>query len=207
MRAVLIGEAPILEMTLKLIFKEFKDPDVVLDVVGRADNGCDGIKLIHALRPGLIIVDADKISTNTFEMFKKIKGISENAKVVLFSTLNPEHLKNQLFVVALDRRNSIEKCIKQFKLALSTSFSHPKNRLIQSKYHNAINNPYSLALLSARETLVLKHLALGEKNHEIAEKYNLSPKTISTYKYRITKKLGAQTIFDLRDFAIINNLI
>lgn len=166
-RTVLICEAPTLEMTLKSIFQEFKDIGIAFDIVGRHDNGCDGIKLIHALRPDLIVVDSNENSINTFKTIEKIMNTNGDAKVVSFDTLSPEHLKNQLLCsgadLCIDRRNSIEKCIKQFKLARSTSFSHPINRLIQSTYHNAIKNPYSLALLSSRETLILKHLALGKK--------------------------------------------
>ncbi|PTT45133.1 hypothetical protein DBR09_16400 [Aeromonas sp. HMWF016] len=61
--------------------------------------------------------------------------------------------------------------------------------------------------LSTRELLILKHLAQGERNIDIAKRYTLSDKTISTYKQRITKKLNIKTMFELREYVIKNKLI
>ncbi len=51
--------------------------------------------------------------------------------------------------------------------------------------------------LSTREVEVLKMLANGKRNKEVAEGLNLNEKTVSTYKARLMKKLNVDNMVDL----------
>ena len=64
-----------------------------------------------------------------------------------------------------------------------------------------------MASLSERETEVLKLLALGHSNKEIAEKLYLSVKTVETYKARVMEKLGLTTRTALVRFALKHDLL
>ena len=61
--------------------------------------------------------------------------------------------------------------------------------------------------LSTREMQVLRRLALGYTNREIADTYSISVKTIDTYRRRLLKKLNLRNNADLSRFAIQNRLI
>jgi DNA-binding NarL/FixJ family response regulator len=61
--------------------------------------------------------------------------------------------------------------------------------------------------LSTRELQVLRRLALGNTNREIASAYHISIKTVDTYRFRLLKKLNLRNNADLSRFAIQNNLI
>lgn len=61
--------------------------------------------------------------------------------------------------------------------------------------------------LSDREKNVLKLVAKGMTNKEVAEALFLSPHTVITHRKNITKKLGIQTVSGLTVYALINNLI
>ena len=62
--------------------------------------------------------------------------------------------------------------------------------------------PSPVDLLSTRERQVLKHLAQGCTNHEIADVYQISVKTVDTYRLRLLKKLNLRNNADLTRFAI-----
>jgi DNA-binding NarL/FixJ family response regulator len=64
-----------------------------------------------------------------------------------------------------------------------------------------------LDLLSNREIQVLRCLALGQTNREIAEAYGLSIKTVDTYRSRLLTKLNLRNNAELSRFAIQNRLI
>jgi DNA-binding NarL/FixJ family response regulator len=64
-----------------------------------------------------------------------------------------------------------------------------------------------LETLSMRELQVLRRLALGNTNREIARAYHISIKTVDTYRSRILKKLDLRNNADLSRFAIQNGLI
>lgn len=61
--------------------------------------------------------------------------------------------------------------------------------------------------LSMRELQVLRKLAIGSTNREIATSYNLSIKTVDTYRSRILKKLNLRNNAELSRYAIQNKLV
>ncbi len=63
------------------------------------------------------------------------------------------------------------------------------------------------SLLSDREIEVLKTIALGYSNKEIADELFISTNTVITHRKNITDKLGIKTIAGLTVYAIINSLI
>jgi DNA-binding NarL/FixJ family response regulator len=64
-----------------------------------------------------------------------------------------------------------------------------------------------LATLTERERTVLRYLAKGHSNKEIAETLSVSNKTISTHKSNILSKLGLRNLVDLAAFAKAHRLI
>ena len=61
--------------------------------------------------------------------------------------------------------------------------------------------------LSTRELQVLRELAMGHTNKEIAGSYHIGIKTVDTYRHRLLKKLNLRNNADLSRFAINHNLI
>ncbi|MBT3387005.1 MAG: response regulator transcription factor, partial [Desulfobacula sp.] len=61
--------------------------------------------------------------------------------------------------------------------------------------------------LSMRELQVLRKLAMGSTNREIAISYNISVKTVDTYRSRILKKLNIRNNAELSRYAIQNKLV
>ena len=63
------------------------------------------------------------------------------------------------------------------------------------------------SILSERETEVLKQVALGYTNQEIAEQLYISRHTVISHRKNITSKLGIKTVSGLTVYAVLNNLI
>jgi two-component system invasion response regulator UvrY len=61
--------------------------------------------------------------------------------------------------------------------------------------------------LSARELQVLRRLAMGHTNREIASAYNISIKAVETYCYRLLKKRDLRNNADISRLAIQNDLL
>jgi DNA-binding CsgD family transcriptional regulator len=61
--------------------------------------------------------------------------------------------------------------------------------------------------LSPREKLVLKQVALGRTNKEIADALYISTHTVISHRKNITKKLGIKTVSGLTVYAILNKII
>ncbi len=61
--------------------------------------------------------------------------------------------------------------------------------------------------LSEREKTILRYVALGFTNKEIAEKLFISTHTVITHRKNITRKTGIRTVSGLTIYALLNNLI
>ncbi|WP_171596422.1 LuxR C-terminal-related transcriptional regulator [Marinifilum caeruleilacunae] len=78
--------------------------------------------------------------------------------------------------------------------------------IIDRKAKKESNNK-SNETLSAREQNILKHIALGLTNKEIADQLFISIHTVVTHRKNITQKLGIKSVSGLTVYAILNNLI
>lgn len=83
------------------------------------------------------------------------------------------------------------------------------------KINNKLANLFSSSIraqtneeeLSVREREILKEVALGKTNKEIAEELFISTHTVITHRKNITKKLNIKTVSGLTVYAILNNII
>ncbi|PID88221.1 MAG: hypothetical protein CSB06_01940 [Bacteroidia bacterium] len=78
---------------------------------------------------------------------------------------------------------------------------------IMQKTSKVIDNKEDNDELSQRETEVLKLVAMGKTNKEIAHELFISVHTVITHRKHITKKLDIKTVPGMTVYAILNNLI
>lgn len=69
------------------------------------------------------------------------------------------------------------------------------------------NKQKQAEIISSREENILREIALGLSNKEIAEKLFISQHTVITHRKNITRKLGIKSVSGLTIYAIINKLI
>ena len=79
--------------------------------------------------------------------------------------------------------------------AMAQKLTFDKNKGETDLYHK----------LSTREIEVLKLICNGKKNNQIAEELNINPKTVSTYKSRLMKKLNVTNLISLIDLGRLKN--
>jgi len=85
----------------------------------------------------------------------------------------------------------------------SKKISNTLGSLFTSKSKSQANDEE----LSLRECEILKEVALGKTNKEIAEELFISTHTVITHRKNITKKLNIKTVSGLTVYAILNNII
>ena len=84
---------------------------------------------------------------------------------------------------------------------------HKLQKIINKTTHRYQDNNTTTQELSNREKEILKAVAQGLTNQEIAEKLFLSVHTITTHRKNITAKLGIKTISGLTLYALLNGLV
>ncbi len=173
-----------------------------------------GIKTIISV----IGVEPELFETNSFEGTKKcLKANPEIDYLVMNDDVLPTpkdmHLKEldklcmcgKLMLIGED---PIENCP-----CANYALNNENQREMVEKFQEFFFEPDThnadkvKALLSDRELDVLKAVAHGYSNKEIADKLCISINTVITHRKNITDKLGVKTIAGLTVYAIMNNII
>lgn len=114
--------------------------------------------------------------------------------------------KNKLLIVKTDNAQ-----LKRFHNKID--INHNQDKILETLTHLIENTEISKEKhsipeeISAREADILKYIAMGYSNKEIADKLFLSAHTVVTHRKNITRKLGIKTAPGLTIYAILNKII
>jgi len=97
---------------------------------------------------------------------------------------------------------------KKFDYIINSKGSKDKIfSVLEKTLKSKSKNNEASSILSERETEVLKLVALGYTNQQIAEKLYISKHTVISHRKNLTSKLGIKTVSGLTVYAVLNNLI
>ena len=158
-------------------------------------------------------VEEVKIATNPEECHHLIKDYLPDVILVNTSFLNEDQMTRLMLdkgqeTLVLHVFNSL---LPMDAPATQLSILEPKSALLDkitstlAKIKKAHDD--DTEELSPREKLILKQVALGLTNKEIAEKTYISTHTVISHRKNITRKLGIKTVSGLTVYAILNNII
>ncbi len=165
-----------------------KKPDVA--VVDISMPGMDGLEVVTRLASYCPQVPVLILTMHDEEQYV-IRAIEAGAMGYVTKQSAPEQLVEAVKKIHAGKRYLTEKASEA--LALRVIRGNKSRSLIES--------------LSMRELQVLRKLALGSTNREIATSYNISVKTVDTYRARILKKLSLRNNADLSRYAIQNKIV
>ena len=165
-----------------------------------AQDGCEGLEFIEKFHPDIIVTDISMPCMDGLDMMKEAKK-SANGSIFIFTTAFND---SKYVLDALDN-HAYAYLVKpvQFDALLKKI-----NELVTS--YKLLNNDSSEVLhkiLSSREYEVFLDIAKGIKPNSIALKYDVKPKTISTYRKRILEKMRFNSNAEIIHYAITNNLL
>jgi len=164
--------------------------------VNYAMNGCNALEYIQTNLPDIILCDIRIPCLNGLELVKKIKQIPHYSPVIIMTTAYSE--KEYLFsAIELQIDAYLVKPIDFNILIEKIKSSLAKKDILESKH----------TILSKREFEIFLDMAQGLKPQEIAQKYDIKPKTVNNYRYRIFDKMGFTNNAQLVLYAVKNNLL
>lgn len=182
-------------------------------VVAEADDGGEAIRRIRAARPDVAVIDLSMPGIDGLEVIRRIHPEFPQLPILVLTM----HAETQYVVKAIEagamgyitKQSAPEQLVRAIRKVLGGSRYLTADaseslalRVSKGGLHRSI-----LDELSTRELQVLRRLALGHTNREIATAYNISIKTVDTYRFRLLKKLNLRNNAELSRFAIQNGLI
>lgn len=149
-------------------------------------------RLVNELNPLLVFINTSEVPASFFNEF--IHSIPASKRPVLIAINNAG---------MLDENASFAKF--QINLAAEQEETEAVFKQIAELFQDATDDDKTE--LTTREQDILRTVALGLTNKEIAEKLFISQHTVITHRKNITRKLGIKSVSGLTVYAILNNLI
>ncbi len=161
-----------------------------------AQNAAACFDLFKQHDPDVILLDIKLPDGNGVDLCKKIIGDKPSQKIIALTSYNQKYYIQEMIKSGAQGyllKNAEPNQITEAIIAVYEGemyFSPEVDKLIHAKIDNSI-------YLSKRETEVLKLIANGLTNAEIAEKLFISPLTVDSHRKNLILKLGAKNTASL----------
>jgi len=182
-----------------------------LEVVGEVETGEAAIDFAHNEHVDVVLMDLNMPGIGGMEATRRLIAKDKHLKIIVVTVHDSEPFPQQLFKAGamgyLTKGCNIEEIVHAVKEVfygrryVSVDIAQKMAMNIQPEDENPFDK------LSQREMQVMMMSMQGMKGQKISEQLNLSPKTISTYRYRLFDKLRVSNDVELTRLAMQYGLI
>ncbi len=185
------------------------------EVVGEAANGHEALREAIRLLPDVVILDISLPLLNGLDVAAQLKSKAPGIKVVILTMHKNEGFIKKAFqsgvAAYLLKENALEELLKAIEVVVQGGI-YISDKISSIVISGFLSNQSGVKQaeterVSTREREVLQLLAEGYSNKEIADKLNLSLKTVETHRFNIMRKLGLHSIADIVLYAVRNHII
>jgi DNA-binding NarL/FixJ family response regulator len=169
--------------------------DSELEVVGEATDGAEALRLARELRPDVVVMDLLMPVMNGIEATAAIRRELPGTEVLALTSVLED-----ASVVGAVRAGAIGYLLKDTQAdALCQAIKAAAAGQVQltpkaaARLMQAVSAPESPEALTERETEVLRLVAQGQSNKQIARSLHIAEKTVKTHVSNILSKLGVQS--------------
>ena len=181
-----------------------------LSIAGEAGSGLETLDLIVKEKPDIAILDISMPGLDGFEILQKIHSMGIGTKIIFLTMHNDAltakralRLKASGYVL---KDNAFEDLLYAVRAVSSGgTFISPSvsERILKTP---ATEKEYP-EMLTIREREILRLIASGLTNKQVAQQLFISVKTVETHRTNIMQKLDVHTTADLVRFAIKSGII
>lgn len=167
------------------------------EVVGEAATGPQTVERVTALRPDVVLLDLEMPEIDGVEALRQLRQISPNVRVIVFTAFDTD--ERILGAVRAGARGYLLKGVPREEIFQAIRVVHAGGSLLQpivaSKLLRQVSQEQALfpgpETLTPRELEVLRLLARGLENKEIAAQLVIAERTVKFHVSSIQGKLGA----------------
>jgi two-component system response regulator NreC len=207
-RIVIVDDHAVVRSGLRLLLEAESD----LEVVAEAGDAREAVLTVRAEKPDVVLLDVTMPGESGIEALPKLLHEAPEAKVLVLSMQDDPRYVREAFAAGasgyvLKEAADAEVVGAVREVAAGNSYVHPTlgARMITAEAEAraaAESDP-----LSDREREVLRLLALGHTNQEIAKQLFISVRTAETHRAHIMQKLRLSTRAELVRYALANDLL
>jgi DNA-binding NarL/FixJ family response regulator len=178
-------------------------------VVGEAASADEGLRMVHALQPDLVLLDISMPKKNGYEALIAFKAERENLPVLIISSQPEQFYALEMMNNGADgyfaKHGSAEELMAAIRTVFSAKSRIGKIRVGAASADERKERPLH-EQLTAREYEIFYSICRGEKPSETADKLSLSLTTVSKYRKRVLTKMHVKGVPDLIRYAIYQKI-
>lgn len=179
-----------------------------VEVVGEAESGEEAIEIVRQRSPDVVLMDITMPGIGGLEATRKLKKAAPGVAVIALTVHTDAPFPGRLMQAGamgyLSKGGSVDEMVHAIgEVHEGRRYISPaiaQNMALHALEGDDGESPF--ASLSQRELQVVMMLVQGQNVHDISDKLHLSPKTVSTYRYRVFDKLGVRNDAGLTRLAI-----
>ncbi len=200
---VLADDHAVVRRALRVLLEEESD----FEVVAEAQDAEGAIRYLRGHKPDVLILDLNMPGQPSLEAIGEMREVSPQTKIVVLTMQKEPAFARQAlqlgvlgYVLKEAAANELVQAVRS--AAAGETYLQPA---LGAKL--AAEPEAAAGDLSERETDVLRLIALGHTNAEIAEKLYISVRTVETHRAHIQQKLGISSRAELVQSALSRGLI
>jgi len=188
------------------------EPD--LTVVGEAADGPEALRLAGEMRPDVVLLDISMPGPDGIEVTRQMKAMIPGVRVLILTVHEDEGLLHEAIRVGasgyiLKRAVESELINAIRSVWRGDLYVHPAmtRALLQDLPSTLVREETSSEPLTPREIEILKLIAEGHTNREVADILHISVRTVESHRANLTGKLGLSSRVDLVRYARSHGLL
>jgi len=181
-----------------------------LTLVGESATGAEALRLAGELAPDLVVMDVHLPDLNGVEVARQLLNARPSVKVIIFSSETARPVVDQALQAGVCGYVSKSSALEELMQAIDSVLAGKLH--LSPDVSAGILEDYRKSLaaeaqpekpqLSERERQLLRLVAEGRRNKEIAAQLTISPKSVETNRSRLMKKLGCNSSAELVRYAV-----
>src|SRR6476659_1135611 len=208
---LLVDDHVVVRQGLKALLNA--EPD--FEVVGEAENGQQAVTLVREKTPDVVVMDVAMPQMNGHIATRQILKANPSSRILVLSTYTSDECVTELlhagakgYLMKQTASNELCQAIRQVRLG-NQYLSPPLARRLNSQRNGAFLNGVSDTAreLTEREVEVLKLIAGGLSNREIAEVLKISIKTVEKHRQGTMNKLDIHEVAGLTRYALSKGMV
>ena len=180
-------------------FRMILSPEPDLEVVGEASDGLEAVDLARALQPDVVLMDIRMPRLNGIDATAHLQRLAAPPQVLVLTTFNLDQYVYEAlkagasgFLLKDAPEQQLLAAIRTVVEGVALFAPEVTRQLVDTlaRPRPAASTPAELATLTPRELEVLRLVAGGLSNHDLAHELHLTEATVKTHVARILAKLG-----------------
>jgi DNA-binding NarL/FixJ family response regulator len=186
-------------------------------IVGEASNGQEAVEKSTRLKPDVAIVDISMPGLDGLQATRQIRDASPTTEVIVLTMHESDQMVRRVldagalgYVLKSDLATHLVKAVSDVsagKLFLTPRVSDIVLKGFLKNGNQAEPRENSRTRPTPREVQVIRHLAEGKANKEIAAELGITIRTVETHRAKIMLKLGVHSLAELIHYAIRNKIV